>query len=682
MMPARSFFGLCALMLLALAGCAGSRPSTPATETPEAGPVVARIAGTPIYLGEFERRYARTAGSWAAAADDSLAAYRDFLQRYIDYRLKVRAAEDAGLAADPAMQQEITSYRANLARPYLLEQEVLEPIVRDLFERQQTLVHVSHILLRLPPTAPPADTLGAYERLAAIADSIRAGADFGLMAQRHSEDPSAKGPQGAPGSRGDLGFITGGQTVQPFEDMAYRTPVGSVSPIVRTDFGYHLLKVHARRPAVGDLELAHLLIQPRGNTPADSAAARAEIEAIRARIADGTSTFEEEARRHSMDAASGSRGGVLGRLSYGQPVVASFKEAAFALAQEGAVSDVVETPYGFHLIKLIERYPVPTYAERYDDLKKLAARLPRARQAEAALVASIQRENGFTLDSLQVFARFEGVSKDSLQEHLQERPWPAPVRAQPIATLGDSAYTFGDLVAYAQATPMARRLDLPLRAQLRLLLEQYARDLTLDFAVAGLARRDPEFRDLMTEFRDGLLLFRLMEDSVWTRAAQDTLALRARYEANPDAFRFPERVRVVSLSAPADSLLEDAYSALDGRTPLAQVLAALDPAVRVDTVLVAGPTNSVYDQALGLREGDVSEPIAQRQGLMVLVHAGTEAPRRKTFEEARSEIVSAYQKELEDALVARLRARYRVEAFPERLEAAFKQPPPATASTR
>lgn len=668
---------LCSGVLLAAAGCSGSGRATEPTPGPD---VVAVYGDERLTLAEFEERYARSAGSREAAADDSLAAYQEFLDRYVNFRLKVLAAEAAGLDEAPSILEEIQTYRTNLARPYLLEQEVLDPIVRDLYTKRQQIVDVSHILIRVSDMASPADSLAAYEKIAALADSLAAGADFGDLAFRHSQDPSARGRENAPGYRGRLGYFSAGRVVQPFEDMAYATPVGATSPVFRTEFGYHILKVHDRRPAVQDVHVAHIMIRPEP-TAEDSARALELARELKQRVEAGED-FAALAREHSADRGSAQNGGDLGFISYEMPIVAPFKDAAFALDEPGEISDVVETNFGYHVIKFFERKPVQTYEEAHGDLKEMAARMPRAQEAERALAHEILAANGAQIDTTFLLAAFEGVAVDSVIARLVEQDFSADTLNRVFFTLGDSSYTLADLTLFARGARFSPEAET--RDQVLNFLDQFAVARAIDFEAATLDRRDDEFRRVMEEFRDGLVLFKLMEDSVWTAAERDSAALVAYYEAHRDDYRFPDRTRIVGLHSRSDSVLTALAARLDAGTALASLVAEIAAdtlsTVRVDTVLAAGETGSIYDQALALAPGAHTAPIRNRGVFVLLVNDGTDPARPKTFDEARAEVVGQYQQVLESELLQRLRQRFAVRLYPERLTRAFEGTPGAAAT--
>src|SRR5690606_13345660 len=213
------------LVAPALSGCSGSRPPAPEPELDLTDPdlPVATYADEALTLSEFEDAYATAVGGRTTAANDSLGAYQDFLERYVNFRLKVRQAYEIGLDQDSALQAEMASYRDQLARPYFTDQAVLDAIVRDLYEKQKEEISAAHILVQVAEDAPAADTLAAYEKITALRDSIEAGMPFDEVAFRHSEDPSARR------NRGDLGYFTGGRMIEPFENAAYATPVGEIA---------------------------------------------------------------------------------------------------------------------------------------------------------------------------------------------------------------------------------------------------------------------------------------------------------------------------------------------------------------------------------------------------------------------------------------------------------------------
>lgn len=656
---------------LLLVSCSGPRNSIDSGQ--DASNVLAVIDGDPITLSEFESQYMRTVGDSLDAAKDSLAEYEDFLQRYVDFRLKVIEADRLGYGDLPDLNAELESYRGQLARPYLLEREVTEPLVRLMYERRGEMVDVSHILIRVAESASPEDTLAAYTKLAAIADSISAGADFGEMALHNSEDPSARAAQGSIGYLGRLGFFTAGRMVAPFEDRMYSTPVGSVSGIFRTQFGYHILKVHGRRPTIADRRISHIMIQPRGPSAEDSLEAMQRVQTVRTALDSGES-FAAVAEEYSNDVQTSSRGGDLDYIAYDGWLPVEMRNVAFAADSVGAVLGPVRTRFGWHFMQVTGVRERPSFDDSYDDLQAEVSRMPRSRTAEKAFARRLKSQYDARVDSTLLENLLESFEADSLLGLLRTGSVDSTLASLPFGSLGDSTYTLSGFARFlAGGSP--RLAALSPEGRVYEAIDAWLDDRALSYEISALQERDPEFARTMREFRDGLMLFRLMEDSVWTAAASDSVALVAYHEAHPDSFRFGERDRILTISSPDDSLLQAIASDLRAGMTYGDILErfAADSlsAVRFDTTMVEGVTDSVFDRATELGPGQSTGVVAFGSGRVILVNDGTEAPRRKTFEEARAEVIGRYQVLVEEHLLNRLRSEHGVQMYPERLSRAF-----------
>ena len=664
-----SAFALAGLAVLLFAGCTSSRLADSMDEE-----TVATFAGETLTLDEFETRYALSVGGREAAAQDSFPAYADFLSRYVDFRLKVKQARDLGLDEDTTLIREIDDYRAQLAKPYFVEREVLDGIIRDIYEKQQEEIRASHILLRVDENAAPADTLAAYAKLSAIRDSVVAGADFETLAVRHSEDPSAQRNQG------DLGYFTGGRMINAFEQQAYSTPVGEVSPVFRTSFGYHILRVADRRAASPEISASHILIRLGPDaTAADSTQALELAQTLRQRILAGED-FATLARQYSDDQASGQNGGDLGFFSRVR-MVAPFADAAYALDNVGDVSDVVQTRFGYHLIKLTGRKDLPTFDEAYATLKPLAERLPRTAVRRQAVGQDFRTETGSTVDEALVRRAAAAYPADSLLRGVVTERF-GSYSDSTFATIGDSTFTLGGLSDYlrqSRVTPSSDQIG-----QVLELADDYLNEQAVELAAYQLEDRDPEFRRIMRDYADGVLLFRISEDSVWNAATRDSLGLLAYFNANQADYQFPERHRVIGFYSRNDSLLQVAAAALDAGTTPAEIdamMAEAEQAVRIDTVYITNPNESFFDQALSLEVGERTDVVPYQSRKAILYLDGIEAPRPMTFEEARAQVVAQYQDVLDARLRERLRQKYDAELYPQRLVGAFAGEMQAAAPT-
>ena len=665
--PRRLLFAALSLVLISLGCSSGGTTTTPsASSDVPSDSVVAVYADEVITLSEFESAYEK-ANAQTTPAADSLPDYEDFLEQYVNYRLKVRAAREAGLDTLAGVEQEIAKYRRQLAKPRILKTHIYEPLIRTLYERRQTEVDVSHILVRVKPDAAPEDTLEAYRTMQTIADSIAKGVPFAALAYRNSEDPSAQ-KKGKQGYRGRLGYLRAGQLVPPFEKRMYNVAPDSVSDIFRTRFGYHILKVHDRRPTKPPIRLSHVMLRP------DSAGTPSRLlDSLRTAILRDSTTFEAVARQYSEDRRSAAKGGDLGKVSSPSALPPSFREAVAALDSIGAVSDVVQTKYGYHLIKLTDRDEPRSYEEAYDELKKSISGSDRVERRRQAFAREVRAEAGVRVDTSALLSATALASLDTLSRPLLSFTNTDTTDAPQthIAALGDSTYTLGQLAHHVTQADGGARMSVGD------VLDDFLNAKAFTYAQARLEERDPAFAAKMKEYRDGLLAFEFMQDSVWTKAARDTAALRRTFEEHRDRYRYPDRVRTIVLRAPADSLLAGYPAPSDRDRSLSALVetAKDDSLVSVDTTLVTDQSAAVYQKVQSHPDGARLGPLSHNGESILLLRDTLLPARRKTFEEALSSVTQGYQDAYEQTVLRRLRERYDVSTYPERLRRAFSSTP-------
>lgn len=652
--------------LLAIAGVIAACSGVPQASDSETGgmqsspqnTVVARYADTAITLAELDSAFTESGGSPENTADSSFSAYRTFLDQYLNFRLKIRAARDAGLDTLPSIQKDVQSYRREVTRPLLLRKKVYEPIARTLYERRTQAVDVSHILIR---TSSNQDTLSAYRTIQKIADSLDQGVPFAELALRHSDDPSAQ-KEGRRGYKGRLGYIRAGQIVESFEDQMYAVEPGEVSNIFRTQYGYHLLKVHDRQPAPPPVRLSHILRRPER----DSAATRHFLDSLRTEITNGQLTFAKAAEKHSQDRQSSPKGGALGEVNP-QALPKGLRTAVSELDSVGAVSGVVSSRFGYHLLKLTGRQARESFEEAYDALKKKISDQARVDRRKSAFAHEIRAEEGITVDTTHLLKAAGISSVDSLARPLLSLTDSASVPDQPVATLGDSTYTLGQITQHLMQTDGGAQMTLTA------LIESFLNEKAIQYAVTRLSQRDPSLAQKAKKYREGALLFRYMQDSVWTAAAQDSAGLRATYRQNRDQYRFPERVRTIVLRAPSDSLLRPYHTSYEGGRSLGSTLEAAtkDSIVSVDTVFISDRSAEVYQPIREVEDLQSVGPTAHENEWLMMIRDTRLPPRPKSFAEARSSVVQDHQEVYEQKVIQRLRDRYAAETYPERLRPFF-----------
>src|SRR5690554_3117785 len=314
----------------------------------------------------------------------------EYLDLYIKFKLKVAEAEALGYDTLPDLIKELNSHKDQLSHPYLIDTAKSNELINEAYERMQSEVRASHILVSVKPDASPSDTLKAYNKALELKKRIDNGEDFADVAAE-SDDPSAKT------NKGDLGYFTAFQMVYPFETAAYTTPVGEISMPIRSSFGYHIIKVIDKRKARGTITTAHIMIVSK-KTDARSEIENAEkkINEIYEKLQQGEE-FEKLARLYSDDSGSKSRGGQLMPFGSGtnQRMVTEFEDAAFALKNDGDYSEPFSTDYGLHIVKRLDFSPLGTLKELEPQIKQKITQGDRSKISEKTFISRLKEENSF-----------------------------------------------------------------------------------------------------------------------------------------------------------------------------------------------------------------------------------------------------------------------------------------------
>ncbi len=544
----RSNYLVVAASFVLLAGCTATK-TTDAKE-----PIIATLGSEPLSTDEFRYVYEKNNGS----NDDAYTrqSISDYLNLYTNFKLKVKEAENRGLDTTTAFKRELEGYKEQLAQPYLTDKNVTDQLVKEAYERLKKEINASHILLTVGPDAAPEDTLAAYNRLIELRKRAEAGEDFGALAQENSQDPSAAD------NKGELGYFTAMQMVYPFEDAAFKTPVGQLSQPVRSRFGYHLIKVHDVREARGEVKVAHIMVRTTPGMPkADSLAAKQRIDAIYKRVQKGEN-WDKLTSEFSEDANTAANGGELPSFGTGR-MIPAFEEVAFALDTPGAIAKPVMTPYGWHIIKLLDKQGLPPYESMEQNLRNKIAKDSRSELNKAAFLKRIKKENNFTEVEATKTAALANATEELLQGKWNYTEGDKALK-QELFTIQGKPYTVADFYTFAKAEQRPRTTGTAQHA-LTLLYDDFVKKSLLDYEKANLENKHTDYKMLVKEYHDGILLFQLMDEKVWTRAMEDTVGLQAYFNQHRDKYKWGQRAQAVVVSAVSKDLLQKAQQELDKR---------------------------------------------------------------------------------------------------------------------
>ncbi len=458
----------------------------------------------------------------------------EYLELYKKFKLKVLEAEFQGYDTLPKLKKELLGYRKSLSTPYLIDKQENIKVVEEAYKRLQKEVKASHILIRLDQNASPEDTMKAYVKIAAIRKRIENGEDFSKIAKEVSEDPSAVT------NGGDLGYFTAFQMVFPFEEAAYNTNVGQLSSIVRTRFGYHILKIADQRSARGILKTAHIMIAvKRDGNSADIEAAKKKIDEIYTKLVGGEK-FEELAANFSDDPGSSEKGGKLPEFGSGTTtrMVPEFEDAAFLLNKDGDFSKPIQTDFGYHIIKRLELSPLASFETMKKELQSKVNRDDRSKKTQTALINKLKIEYNYSDNSKKGLKWFV----KHIDSNYFKGKWTASKlkKNNVLFTLKGQNFTqkqFADYIISNYRVPKTDAKDL-----INKQYNAWVSSEILKYEDTQLETKYPEFKALMQEYHDGVLLYEIMTDKVWNKANKDTIGLKNFYENHKANYQWKDRI--------------------------------------------------------------------------------------------------------------------------------------------
>ena len=627
--------------------------------------VIAEFDSEKITMEEFEKAYSKNVGGLEAAVDDSFENYKNFADLYTNFKMKLDDAKVRGYQNDPTLNAELTDYKKKVGSSYILEKYLVEPNIKDWYEKRKTEIRASHLMIRVDSTGEAA----AAKYAQSLLDSIKNGAKFEDMVLRHSQDQFSKV------KGGDIFYFTAGQLPFEFEDACYKTAKDSVYPeVVKTRFGFHIIKVTDIKPRVPKIKASHILISYMNSAGvADTAAAELTMDSVLIELKAGKD-FAEVANRFSDDTGTKDKGGDLGFFER-RMMVQEFDEAAFNL-EVGQVSDVVRTNFGLHVIKVTEKEAYPTFEADRENLKNLLKR-SRYNDLYAELIESYKKEYNFS------------VNENALQQMIGyndstviggEMKGLTEIGGNTVFSFTNHTETVNDFYSKIKSdTEFSGKkftVDI-LNKGVKKLSEQ----LLLEEKALSLEKTDAQFADLMKDYQNGIFIFKLQEEEVWNKVTVDSVKLYDFYQKNIQKYSWPDRVAYTEIYAKKDSVIKSYYNLLKSGENF-DVLAANTERTQVKD------KNGKYDlQAVGSTEfskivngltniGDYTEPVPNPGGFSIL-RLDFKAPARlKTFEEAKAEVSGQYQeyesKRLENEYIDSLKKKYSPVIYYDELRSAFK----------
>lgn len=603
----------------------------------------------------------------------------DYLDLYIDFKIKVTEAEHLMMDTSSTFIKELANYRQQLAKPYFSNDEITDELTREAYERMQYDINASHILIRCEANAIPADTLIAYNKAISIRNRALKGEDFGDLAAELSDDPSARDMEEIPGVRraykgnkGNLGYFTVFDMVYPFETGAYNTNEGEISMPVRSDFGYHIIKVNSKTPASGTIKAAHVMVAVDPNDPnKQDSIVQIKINNIYNEILPDGSNWADIVKKYSDDKGTIVTQGQLSPFRVSN-IVPEFI-AAIKDLEPNEISKPVKTVIGYHIIKLISTATPADFETEQTKLREKVERDMRGQYSEEIAMKRIIKSNRFkenikvkdafiaTIDSTLTLGKFVVNPEVNTQEVL--------------FSINEASYTIQNFIDYIIKNQQTQGF-ITETAYAYQLYDDFLKEKVFEYEDAHLEQKYPEFNTLVQEYHDGILLFSLMENQVWNKAAEDSVGLQNFYEKNKHKYMWDNRVKALIVTC-------------NENDDIAVIEKMVRDGVEVDSLRSFIKTNKykASTRASFFQKGDnVNIDNTEWKVGTIAIYPSTvdnttqiirilevRDPEPKTFKETKGIVTSGYQNEIEAQWIEDLRAKYIVTVNEKLLDKIIKK---------
>ncbi|GAB3948065.1 hypothetical protein GCM10028805_21520 [Spirosoma harenae] len=614
------------LLAIFITACKTTAPVVQQASPPK--PVILTLGNKSFTTDDFFQSFTKNQLSADSAQRTDVKEYFDL---YTNLKLKVLAAEAEGRDTTEAFREEIATYRKQLAQTYLTDKVQVESMAAEAYQRMQEDVNASHILIAVSEDAAPVDTLAAYQKIVSLRKQAVSGTDFTQLARENSQDVSTAQ------NGGSLGYVTAFGVVYPLETAIYTTPVNGISQPIRTRYGYHLIKVNNRRTSRGRARVAHILVRMSpGADENGQKAAQERIDAAYARLQKGES-FDVVCQEVSDDVTSKTKGGILPIFEPGRWVPA-FEDAAFSLVKTGDYTQPVRTNYGWHIIKLIERKGLEPYEAMAPALRQRVTTDSRAEVLRKFALQRLRNEYPVEIDQSLLNSSLAKADSSLLRGQWKfKEPLDPALQSKTIVTIARQPYTVNQFFGYvaqrqqpprnpaiAASAPIERPTAGSPTVAMRRLFDRFVGDQLMTTEESNLDKKSPEFRALLADIRDGVLLSQVMEQNVWERSMVDSTGQRRYFEQNKAKYTFPERAVATIVVAQNDSLLKQAITALNNKLPyqlrrsaapltFAKNQTALTPALReslFDIIVVMSHNPSYVIEVSGSHDATETDTVS------------------------------------------------------------------------
>jgi len=621
--------------------------------------VLFTVDNEPVYASEFLRVYNKNLD---LVQDESQKDVDEYLKLFTNYKLKLKEARRLELHEKPSYKREFSSYKKQLAKNYITDSKVTDELVKEAYERMSYELNANHILIKVDENASPQDSLAAYNKITKLRDRALKEGFEKVRAEVH-DGHTVYGEK--------LGYFAGFKMVYKFESVAYNTNVGDVSKPFRTRFGYHIVNVLDKRESRGERTVAHIMVI---ENKSDSLAEKPEvrIQDIYKKLNQGEA-FESLAKQFSDDKNSAPKGGMLKAFSGGQIRAKEFEDIAFALENVDDVSEPFKTDYGWHIVKLHNKKSVPSFEAMKPELVEKIKQDSRSKLIDESLTKKLKTKYNISAKqpNLDYFISI-------LNDDYFKRTWKLPEDFkgnQPLVKIGDKQFTYNDFGVFLTNSQRNATKKESIESLVSKKYDSFLNDSLVKYQEDNLEFENEDYAHIVAEYRDGLLLFDLMETTIWNTTKTDSTAIEQFYESNRANYVKPKRVDAVVASSAKQKILKKVSKLLIKNMELDQIKSLVNSTDKVDVIFTSGIMNAEHQalpKGFDFKKG-VSKIHQHNDAFVVVNVKDVLRQEQKTLEEAKGAVISDYQNYKEENWLKDLRGKYKIEVNQEVLETVKSQ---------
>jgi peptidyl-prolyl cis-trans isomerase SurA len=613
------------------------------------------VGGSPVDKDELVYLISKGKGTGSQVSGVSREEFEENLELFITYKLKVREAETRGLDQTEEFKMEFESFKETLIHPYLIKNSLEEGELRKTYSRMQEVVRASHILFQFPPNASTEDSLSVLRMALKVKGEIENGGNINELAVQYSDDPSAKT------NKGDLGYFTSLQMVQPFEEAAYTLQPGQVSEPVLTNFGYHIIKVQDRQPNPGQVRVSHILVRFDAADPTQEENARRKISDIYAEIQKENTIWEDIVKTYSEDPATSERGGMLPWFGVGN-MVPEFEMGAFSLTEIGEVSPPLKTQFGYHILRLEEKKPIALFEEVEENIRSRILRDSRSGMIQSQVVAIQKARYGYEENEVFVNKLAEALNPVAKSEFASALLSQATDQS-PLFKLQGKNYLTTDLVKFVEAKEINPKTK---GGTFDSWFNRFVAETLAQTEEKDLAANNKEYQMLLKEYRDGILLFSLMNQEVWEKGITDSVGQVEYFRKNIDRYQWKNRVEAFVVKVLDHTQLEKARKTFQTSGYNPAIIQSFEADYKANATLAFQTESGIFEYAdhpvLSKINPQLSYQEIDVDGQKHLIMIGQRMPAGpRKFEESRGLVIRDYQGYLDTTLIESLKSKYPIQ---------------------